>query len=244
MAFENFLTRFVTPIAKAGTKDCLASHHAPPAFGDIVHDGLVSSGQTWGGIFGGAVGTVAGEMLAGPYGAAAGGLAGTAAGAVAGGWAGHGAYRQGQVINNILTHPSNWTVDAAGAIVPVMEPNDARPATGQAEFEDGMVAPLPPPSRSTPLDNITAQPNAAPPPWQTLPPLSAGTPQARHSSLLATRAPPVAYLPPAPQDKAGGILGMLIDAGHFDPANPDRPAPGGLPGFIQEYLRNNPSAGH
>lgn len=36
---------------------------------------------------------------------------------------------------------------------------------------------------------------------------------------------------------------MLVDAGHIDPENPDRPAPGGLLGLIQEYLRNNPGAG-
>jgi hypothetical protein len=38
----------------------------------------------------------------------------------------------------------------------------------------------------------------------------------------------------------GGILGMLIDAGYIDPANPGRPPAGGLPGLIQDYMRTNP----
>jgi hypothetical protein len=60
------------------------------------------------------------------------------------------------------------------------------------------------------------------------------------TSIFATGAPSVAFLP---QDKPGGILGMLIDAGHIDPANPDQPPAGALLGMIQEYLRNNPDVG-
>jgi hypothetical protein len=49
--------------------------------------------------------------------------------------------------------------------------------------------------------------------------------------------------PPAAQTKPGGLLGMLIDAGHIDPPMPDQPPAGGLAGLLQEYLRNNPRAG-
>jgi hypothetical protein len=34
---------------------------------------------------------------------------------------------------------------------------------------------------------------------------------------------------------------MLMDAGQIDQDNPDQPAPGGLLGMIQEYMRNNPA---
>jgi hypothetical protein len=61
--------------------------------------------------------------------------------------------------------------------------------------------------------------------------------------VFAKRAPPVPFLPLPPQDKPGGILGMLIDAGHFGPTHPDRPPAGGVLGPIQDYLRNNPGAG-
>ena len=46
-----------------------------------------------------------------------------------------------------------------------------------------------------------------------------------------------------PDGVSGGILGMLIDAGHIDPANPDRPAPGELLGLIQDYMRSHPDPG-
>lgn len=41
------------------------------------------------------------------------------------------------------------------------------------------------------------------------------------------------------QGNPGGILGMMSEAGHIDPSNPDRPPHGGLLGLMQEYLRNN-----
>jgi hypothetical protein len=42
------------------------------------------------------------------------------------------------------------------------------------------------------------------------------------------------------QEKLGGLLGMMAEAGLIDPSNPDRPPPGGLLGLMQEdYLRNN-----
>jgi hypothetical protein len=63
------------------------------------------------------------------------------------------------------------------------------------------------------------------------------------ASAFVMRAPPIPYPPAASQAKPGGILGMLIDAGHIDPVNPDQPPPGGLLGLIQDHLRNNPGAG-
>ena len=56
--------------------------------------------------------------MGGRPGAMAGSLALGTAGTLGGAWAAHGAYREGQLIGNILSHPENWTVDAAGAIVP------------------------------------------------------------------------------------------------------------------------------
>lgn len=43
-------------------------------------------------------------------------------------------------------------------------------------------------------------------------------------------------------ERAGGILGMMVEAGLIDPSNPDRPPPGGLLGLIQEYMRNGKMA--
>lgn len=51
------------------------------------------------------------------------------------------------------------------------------------------------------------------------------------------------YLPMAPQQRPGGLPGMMAEAGLIDPSNPDQPPPGGLPGLIQEWMRNNPDAG-
>jgi hypothetical protein len=77
------------------------------------------------------------------------------------------------------------------------------------------------------------RPNASP---------SAGPVGRPLASILATHPPPVPYLPPTAQDKPGGILGMLIDAGHVDPVDPGQLPAGGLLGLIQDYLRNNPGA--
>jgi hypothetical protein len=59
-------------------------------------------------------------------------------------------------------------------------------------------------------------------------------------SVFATGAPPILQLSPTPQNKPGGLLGMMIDAGYIDPANSDPPPSGGLAGLIQDYLRNSP----
>jgi hypothetical protein len=56
------------------------------------------------------------------------------------------------------------------------------------------------------------------------------------SSPSGPGVPPVSV---STQQKPGGILGMLAEAGLIDPSIPDRPPPGGLLGLIQEHLRNN-----
>jgi hypothetical protein len=61
------------------------------------------------------------------------------------------------------------------------------------------------------------------------------------ASPFATRAPPVPFLPPAPNNVPGGLLGLMVGAGPVDPSNPDPPPAGGLLGLMQEYLRNNPA---
>ncbi|WJR76477.1 hypothetical protein [Bradyrhizobium sp. NP1] len=85
--------------------------------------------------------------------------------------------------------------------------------------------------------------------WPTASPQSAfGSASSSQPSpdVFNSGAAPVPFLPSAPpvaplsQEKPGGLLGMMIDAGLIDPANPDAPPAGGLPGMIQEYLRNNP----
>jgi hypothetical protein len=62
------------------------------------------------------------------------------------------------------------------------------------------------------------------------------------TGVFDTGAPPIPYLPSTLQDKPGGLLGMMIDAGQIDPSTSERPAAGGLPGLIHGYLRNNPGS--
>jgi len=117
MAVDNLLVRLMAMFGKGELSKRL-SQYDPPSRGDILHDGLVGAGKTWGGVLGTAAGITGGEAVGGPYGATAGALALAPAGSLAGGWAAHGAYLQGLLIKDILSHPENWTVDAAGAIVP------------------------------------------------------------------------------------------------------------------------------
>jgi hypothetical protein len=119
MALDNLLTRLIAQIAKNEAQKDIVSQYGPSSRDDILHDGLVGVGKTWGGILGTAAGIMGGEAIGGPRGAAVGGVALGPAGALGGAWVAHGAYRESQLIGNILSHPDNWTVDAAGAIVPV-----------------------------------------------------------------------------------------------------------------------------
>jgi hypothetical protein len=180
MAVDNLLLRLITMFGKGAASNRL-SQYDPPSRGDILHDGLVGAGKTWGGILGTAAGITGGEAVGGPYGAAAGALALAPAGTLAGGWAAHGAYLQGLLINDILTHPENWTVDAAGAIVPATPTiaNDPRrqSANHSSVFDTGA------------------------PPFQYAP-----GPKARTNGvpMMISGMDPLA---PVPQ--AGGLLGML-----------------------------------
>jgi len=58
------------------------------------------------------------------------------------------------------------------------------------------------------------------------------------SPIFDTGAPPIPYLP-ASQSVPRGLPAMLAEAGGFDPSNPEAPPAGGLPGLIQEHLRNH-----
>jgi hypothetical protein len=248
MAGANFLARLIAHIAKVEGKKEL-SQYAPPSQGDILHDGLVGAGWTWGGILGSAAGVVGGEAVGGPLGGAAGGAALTPAGALAGGWAAHGTYREGQLIRDILSHPENWTVDAAGAIVPVTQdqspasdansPARAEPAPSGAArpaTKAGLASSIPAPA--DPSSSVPASPPASP---QMRPGRANGDQPS--PGVITTGALPIPQLPPTPQNKPGGLLGMMIDAGYIDPNNRNPPPAGGLAGLIQDYLRNNPGAG-
>lgn len=84
MALDNLLTRLIAQIAKHEARKDLLSQYGPPSRGgDILHDGLVGVGKTWGGILGTAAGVVGGEAIGGPPGAAAGSFALGSTGALA-----------------------------------------------------------------------------------------------------------------------------------------------------------------
>lgn len=192
MAVDNLLVRLMAMFGKGELSKRL-SQYDPPSRGDILHDGLVGTGKTWGGILGTAAGITGGEAVGGPYGATAGALALAPAGALAGGWAAHGAYLQGLLINDILTHPENWTVDAAGAIVPAM-PTIATDPLRQSPNHSSVFDAGAPPLQSSPA------PKAA---MNGLPMMTSGV---RGTDPLK----------PVPQ--AGGLLGMIQD---YMSNNPD-----------------------
>ena len=60
----------------------------------------------------------------------------------------------------------------------------------------------------------------------------------RPSRVLDTGTSPIPYLPLASQRAPRGLPALLAEFGAFDPSNPEAPPSGGLPGLIQEYLRN------
>jgi hypothetical protein len=126
-------------VAKDQLEDYLLSKYGPRPDGDDFHDRFVKAGSSVGKFLGGAAGA--------RIGGAPGGFAGAEAGSLGGAWVANGAYRQGQLIKNILTHPENWTVDAAGAIVPVLpdpasasnatEPNEASASSSIPPLQNG-----------------------------------------------------------------------------------------------------------
>jgi hypothetical protein len=77
------------------------------------------------------------------------------------------------------------------------------------------------------------------------PPMRPGRADSNQPSpgVITTGALPIPQLAPTPQNKPGGLLGKIIDAGYIDPTNPDPPPAGGLAGLLQDYLHNNPGAG-
>lgn len=151
MVAENLIARLINIIAQGQTKKELLSRYAPPSRGDVLHDGMVGSGKTWGGILGGAAGWAGGQAVGGLPGAVVGSTALGAGGSLAGGWAAHGAYREGQLIRDILSNPQDWTVDAAGAIVPVTRQSPVESNRGDTSAPDmkGSRAPQPTPSMSS-----------------------------------------------------------------------------------------------
>lgn len=95
-------------------------------------------------------------------------------------------------------------------------------------------------------------PNPLPCDWGPLPPLIEGMPSLPSCGYPITPgatqgagdvgravAPSLLTRTAAPRGAAGGISGLLIEAGLYDPVNPDTPPTGGLVGLLQEYLRSN-----
>jgi hypothetical protein len=52
-------------------------------------------------------------------------------------------------------------------------------------------------------------------------------------------APSIPFIAAAPSGALGGIPGLLMQAGAFDPSESDRPPAGGLLRLIQDYTRND-----
>ncbi|CCE04618.1 hypothetical protein BRAS3843_110001 [Bradyrhizobium sp. STM 3843] len=227
-------------IAQGQTKKELLSRYAPPSRGDVLHDGMVGSGKTWGGILGGAAGWAGGQAVGGLPGAVVGSTALGAGGSLAGGWGAHGAYREGQLIRDILSNPQDWTVDAAGAIVPVTPQSPAASNQGDRDVPDmkGARAPQPTPSMSSdPSGSASwAAPSSTPAawPWWAQPNLGV-LPPAGLSGVPTAAAPPT--------HRPGGIPGMIADLTGRDVSDPtqSQPPAGGLLGMIQEYMRSNPA---
>jgi hypothetical protein len=165
MANYDLLARLTRLLGKHEVEKYL-SQYDPPSRGDILHDGLVGIGKTWGGILGTAAGIIGGEPVAGPFGGAAGGFTLGLAGERAGAWGGHGAYLGGQLVNNILSHPENWTVDAAGAIVPATDnsaaslPQEMPSASNESKAKQSMTPPVQTGAPSSPHAPTAPRPNA------------------------------------------------------------------------------------
>ncbi|WP_315756146.1 MULTISPECIES: hypothetical protein [unclassified Bradyrhizobium] len=193
MAAEKIIAKLINMIAQSQAKKKALSRYAAPRRDDVLHDGMVGSGETWGGILGATLGGIGGEMVGGLPGAFAGSVALGTGGSLAGGWAAHGAY--------ILSTPQDWTVDAAGAIVPVMPPadRDAAPRQGAAR-----------PSRM--VDNSSSLPWWAQPDLETR--SASGAAAGRPGSfpgLIAGTSNTSAMDPASLQSPAGGLLGMIQD---------------------------------
>jgi len=139
--------------------------------------------------------------------------------------------------------------DAPRFIRPAMGPDDELPPlfrmlqTGRATIgaPPAPPVPFPAPSRQKPLGDgmgdwtASAAPASSPPP---LPPAS--QPREPGGSIAFDKgASPVMF--PPPPNRPRGLPGMMTDAELFNPASPDQPPPGGLPGLLLDYLRNSRS---
>jgi hypothetical protein len=238
MAIDNLLARIIAQIGKNDARNRLLSNFAPPSYDDVLHDGLVGSGQTLGGILGTTMGALGGEAIGGPRGALAGSALLGPVGTLAGGWAAHGGYREGQLIGNILSHPENWSVDAAGAIVPVTPapnppstPNESNDANARYLSRVPKTAD----SGSPPLPSGGA---IVPPPQ---------SPQSGVGTVDEDTAPPVRFQSSRQQNPLGdGMTGWRSSVDPTDPQYATQPAPspqrpGGLLGLLLDHLRDNPN---
>lgn len=140
MAFENLFSKLVTAIGRHEAIKYL-NQDRPPSYDDVLHDGLVGAGEVVGTALGTTAGYLGGRAVGGGLGATAGSIALGSLGHLAGGWAGHIGYLQGPLIKDIISHPQNWTVDAAGAIVPVMPAPAARSDASDLNGVDGRSPP-------------------------------------------------------------------------------------------------------
>jgi hypothetical protein len=201
MAAEKLIAKLINMIAQSQAKKETLSRYAAPRRDDVLHDGMVGSGETWGGILGATLGGIGGEIVGGLPGAVAGSVALGTGGSLAGGWAAHGAYREGQLIREILSNPQDWTVDAAGAIVPVMPPADrnAGPLQGAAP-------------RSGRVNNSSSLPWWAQPDLETRSTsvAAAGRPGGFPGVIAGTGNANVMG-PASLQPPAGGVLGIIQD---------------------------------
>ena len=195
-------TRSAEEVAKDQIEEYLLRNYGPRPDSEF-HGGLVKAGSSVGKLLGG----LAGKRVGG-Y---AGGALGAEAGALGGAWAAHGAYREGQLIKNILTYPENWTVDAAGAIVLVMPaPNPPSDTEDSANDADG--------GYLRRLPKVTGGPSPATPP---------STPPQGPLSLNDAH---LEYLRRLNAHRSEAPYGM----------QPAPPEPPGGPGMLLEYLRSNP----
>lgn len=212
---SNLWTRLADDVGKDQIEDYLLSNYGPHPDGGF-HDRFVKAGSSAGKLLGG----LAGGRIAGPPG----GFVGAEAGSPGGAWLANGAYRGGQVVGDIVTHPENWTVDAAGAIAPVMPAPATLPDTDSAKDADGRYLVRLPRAADGPSlapDDIAVQrgvgmigPSSGAPPIG-LPDMRSQNPFAngigRWSSSVAPAAPLYAAPPAAPTDRPRGLPGMLLD---------------------------------
>ena len=95
------------------------------------------------------------------------------------------------------------------------------------------------PSRQNVLEHGFPEPNPLGSPIREAPPQMHPRGSLPSSDVFAHGAAPIPFLPPDTQRAPRGLPAMLAEVGAFDPSNPEAPPAAGLPGLIQEYLRNH-----